>query len=140
MAGRRSYTTIDAVQFGTPSSPSLGPAERLAFLDLVSRTPITQFEPSDLPLILRWCELCVMAEQAAAHLAAEGAVVNGKQNPWFAVHQQATKGLLGLSLRLRLAPQSRAFKAPKTRAAAMSFYDRTRLEGDDGQAEAGEAH
>jgi len=38
-----------------------------------------------------------------------------------------------LSLRLRLSPQSRMDKAPKTQAAAtLSYYEQMALEGDDG--------
>jgi hypothetical protein len=41
---------------------------------------------SDLPLICRWAEITVMAEQAAGELAAQGMVTaDGKVSPWFAI-------------------------------------------------------
>ena len=49
-----------------------------------------------------------MAEQAAGELQAGGMVTaDGRVSPWFTIHQQATKSLTGLALRLRLGPQSR---------------------------------
>ena len=124
MAGRPPFETTDATPFGVPSPrlsapASLGPAEKQAFLALVTQAPAQQFAPVDLPLIVRWCELTVMAEKAMKHLAAEGEVVDGKQNPWFAVHQQATKGLTNLALRLRIGPQCRAQRVPKRTVAPM---------------------
>jgi hypothetical protein len=55
---------------------------------------------------------------------------------WFNLHERATKSLVALALRLRLGPQSRADKAPKTLPAAeMSYYERISFEegaDDDG--------
>jgi phage terminase small subunit len=131
--GRPSYTANDIVPFGTGNRRlrppgSVGEAEKAAFVDLVSTCPVTQFQSSDLPLLVRWCELTVMAEQAAERLRLEGMVTeNGKVSPWFSIHAQATKGLNGLALRLRLGPQSRAPRAPKRAAASMSYYDQMEL-------------
>lgn len=72
-----------------------------------------------------------MAEQAAGELQAQGMVTaDGKVSPWFTIHQQATKTLNALALRLRLGPQSRVNKAPKTRAGMVSYYERMMLEGE----------
>jgi phage terminase small subunit len=98
-------------------------------LDLICRVPAGQFRESDLSLLCRWAELTVMAEQAAGELAAQGMVADGKISPWFTVHQQATRGLALLALRLRLSPQARADKAPKTLPSAVSYYERMTLEG-----------
>jgi len=71
-----------------------------------------------------------MAEQAAGELAASGMVTaDGKVSPWFTIHQQATKALSNLALRLRLGPQSRALKAPKRRAQPLSYFEIMELEG-----------
>ena len=51
-----------------------------------------------------------MAEQAAGELTAGGMVVDGKPSPWFTIHQQATKALALLAMRLRLSLQARAKK------------------------------
>jgi phage terminase small subunit len=119
----------------------MGTAEKKVFVALVAAVPATQFMAADLSLICRWCEWTVAAERAAAHIAAEGEVTNdGKLSPWVAIREKATKALTGLALRLRLGPQSRAFKAPKRTVTSLSYYDRQSLEGNDGQGEAGEAH
>jgi phage terminase small subunit len=87
-------------------------------------------------LLCRWAELTVMAEQAAGELQASGMVTaDGKVSPWFSIHQQATKSLNALALRLRLGPQSRARKAPKTLAAPLSYFDLQELEVPDGTSE-----
>jgi len=44
-------------------------------------------------------------------------------------HQSATKTIAGLALRLRLGPQSRSPRAPKTAAAPTSYYEELELEG-----------
>jgi hypothetical protein len=132
-SGRKPFTTYDVQPFGAwdrlKPPASLGKPERRAFFDLISRVPAGQFCEADLPLICRWAELTVMAEQAAGELAAQGMVTaDGKVSPWFSIHQQATKGLTLLALRLRLGPQSRASKAPKTLVGELSYYDRRALE------------
>jgi hypothetical protein len=134
--GRQPYETTDVVPFGIGDSrlrppATLGEPEKRAFLDLVTTTDPKQFRASDLPLLCRWAELTVMAEQAASELAAGSMVTaDGKVSPWFTIHQMATKSLSGLALRLRLGPQSRTPKAPKTKPAAVSYYDRITLDGE----------
>ena len=128
--GRKPYTTTDVVPWhqGNPRlrpPESLAPREKQAFLHLVTTTPLAQFQPCDLPLMCRWAEATVQAEVAAAELAAHGMVTpDGKISAWFSIHQQATKTLNQLALRLRLGPQSRASKAPKTQPSHMSYYER----------------
>jgi hypothetical protein len=74
----------------------------------------------------------VLAEQAAGELAAAGPVTaDGKVSGWFAIHERATRGLTLLALRLRLGPQSRASRAPKTMVGELSYCDRQRMERDD---------
>ena len=74
----------------------------------------------------------MLADRAAAEMATGNLVENGLPSPWIAIHEKATKQLIALSLRLRLSPQSRMDKAPKTQAAKdLSYYDRMLLEGDD---------
>jgi hypothetical protein len=131
-SGRSSFTTYDTAPYGTGkrrlSAPStLGDREKAHFLALVSRCPASQFEPSDLPLLCRWAELCAMAEEASEHLATQDLVVDGKLNPWFVAHQMATKSLSGLALRLKVSPQARSPKAPKTRPMTLSYYEQQAL-------------
>jgi hypothetical protein len=131
--GRKSFVTYDVQPFGAAwdrlkPPASLGKPEKQAFFDLISRVPAGQFLEADLPLLCRWAELTVMAETAAGVLTAQGMVADGRVSPWFAIHERATKGLTLLALRLRLGPQSRASKAPKTLPGELSYYDRRALE------------
>jgi len=117
----------------------LGELQRRAFVDLVTSCPISQFHRSDLSLLCRWCELTVMAEQAALKLEQEGMVVTGqhgpKASPWFGVHRDCCRELRALSQRLQLGPRGRAPKAPKTVAGRVSYYERMAMEeGDDDEA------
>jgi|SRR6516165_10304970 phage terminase small subunit len=132
--GRKPYETRDIIPFGVERRrlrppASLGEPEKRAFLDLVLSVPLEQFQAADLPLLARWSELTVMAETAAAELRTRGMVIDGKVSPWFSIHRDACKELRSLALRLRLGPQSRASKAPKTKPSTVSYYERMELEG-----------
>jgi len=87
------------------------------------------FRPADLPLMARYCEAVVLAEQAAGELAACGVVIDGKASAWFGVHQSACKTVSVLALRLRLGPQARQPRAHKTSTGPVSYYERLELEG-----------
>jgi phage terminase small subunit len=105
----------------------------VVFLDLVSSTDPKQFRESDPPLMARYCELVVLAEQAAGELAADGVVIThnkgSRVSPWFNVHASTVKSLAMVATRLKLSPSARAPKAPKTTPAAVSYYERLSLEG-----------
>ena len=138
--GRQPYTTRDVQPFGLPGRlrppRSLGELEKRAFIDLICAVPSTQFRPSDLPLLCRWAELNVMAEQAAGELQAHGMVgTDGKPSAWFTVYHQSVKALSLLAMRLHLAPQSRGHAAPKTQPGPVSYYDRLTIEAADGDAQ-----
>jgi hypothetical protein len=136
--GRKSFAQIDINSWGERLEPpeSLCPLERRVFVDLISACPLQQFQPCDLSFLCRWCELEVMAQTAAAELHRSMVTVDGKVSPWVSIHAQAVKGQGLLALRLRLGPQSRANRAPKTQAAPMSYYERASLLGDDTDEEA----
>jgi len=135
--GRRPFTTTDVMPSWYDAAPRLRPpehlgeAERQAFIDLTSSVPAAQFTSADLPLICRWCELEAQAQTAARELREHGMVAKDKLSPWLSVHSQAVKGQAILALRLRLGPQSRASKAPKTMPSRTSYYDRMLLEESD---------
>src|SRR5262245_16618063 len=133
--GRKPFATYDINPFGLPDErlrppASLGTLEKQVFVDLITRCPAGQFRESDLPLLCRWAEATVLAERAAAEMAAGSLVTaDGRVSPWVSIHERATKSLIALALRLRLGPQSRADKAPKTLpAASLSYYERMMLE------------
>ena len=137
MSGRRPYATYDVPRFGEgvrrlKPPPGLPEAEKKVFLDLIGAVPAAQFQPSDLPLVTRFCELTILAQRAAEGLRNAPLVDdNGKPSAWVAVHASAVKGLTMVALKLRLSPQSRS-KAPKAKASPLSFYERQELlEADD---------
>jgi phage terminase small subunit len=132
--GRKPYETTDVMPFGANSRrlqppDCLGELQKRAFLDLITSVPRSQFRASDLPLLARYAELVVMAEQAAFELQQGGMVVDGKRSPWFAIHRDVTRELRVLSQRLQVDPKARAKKAPKTVAGPVSYYERMDLEG-----------
>ena len=137
--GRKPFTTVDIAPFDMPVErlqppPHLGPAATRVFRDLVLRVPAGQFKPSDLSLVCRWCEWTAVADRAAAEMAT-GELVDehGQPSPWIAIAERASKQLVALALRLRLGPQSRASKAPKSEpVASLSYYEQMMLEDDDG--------
>jgi hypothetical protein len=137
--GRKPYATVDITPFDAPDQrlrppDSLGPLEKRIFFHLITHVPAAQFQPADLPLVCRWCELSAVADRAAAELATGNLVTeDGRPTPWLAVHEKAVKGLVALSLRLRLSPQSRMDKSPKTQpVGTLSYYEQMALEDDDG--------
>src|SRR5262249_31386745 len=136
MAGRKPFITTDVAPYGMGKErlrppDTLGEPEKRAFVDLVLSVPASQFRKCDLPLLCRWSQLTVMAEQAAGERQAQGMVVDGKQSPWFAIHQSACRELRALAGRLKLGPSSRVSRAPKTLPAGnISYYERMRLAGE----------
>jgi phage terminase small subunit len=144
--GRQPYATYDVHSFDTPNPrirppDSLSELEKKVFRDLVSACPADQFRRSDIGLLARWSELSVMAQEAAFEMSTHGRVTpDGKTSPWLSVYMQATKQLNGLALRLRLGPQSRANKAPKTLPQEPSYYDLMEDDDDDGDSADGGRH
>ena len=136
--GRKPFTTIDVSPFDMPVErlqppPHLGHAATRIFRSLVASVPAAQFKPSDLSLVCRWCEWTAIADRAAAEIAT-GELVDehGRPSPWIAIAERASKQLVALSLRLRLGPQSRASKAPKTEAPGQqSYYERMAAEDNE---------
>lgn len=113
---------------------SLSDQERPLFVDIVTAHDPKHFIASDLPLLCRYVEAAVLADQAAAELRMAGAVIDGKPSPWLTVQEKCTRALVLLSLRLRLSPQARR---PNTsgRVRPMSAYDQMRI-GDHDDADA----
>ena len=68
--GRSSYAASDTPSYGEDSRRLKPPAglpkpEKAVFLNLILAAPSTQFLPADLPLVVRYCELVVLAARAA---------------------------------------------------------------------------
>jgi phage terminase small subunit len=86
---------------------SLSEAERAVFVAVVAACDPEHFRKSDLPLLCRFCELTALAGQAAHELREHGAVIDGKSSAWIVVQEKCVRGLVALSARLRVCPQSR---------------------------------
>jgi phage terminase small subunit len=136
-SGDENPQTAELIPFGSRDRrlhppDSLSDSARAAFIDLVGAMPVSHFRPADMALVCAYSEAVVLAERAAFELSQPNGIVtaDNKVSPWFSVHQQATKTLIGLALRLRLGPQSRALKQSKKEPAPVSYYDRMRMEKD----------
>ena len=84
--GRISAAAMSMIGVGgeqaLPSPPArLSEPERELFAALVTGCDAGHFREVDLPLLSRYCEAAVLAEQAALELR-NGAVVDGKPSPW----------------------------------------------------------
>lgn len=106
----RNWRRRQATRLEPPTS--LSEAERTVFIALVNSCGPTHFKASDMPLLSRYCEQTVLADLAAIYLREEGAVAGAKVSPWVTVQEKAIRGLVALSMRLRLSPQARL--DPKT--------------------------
>ena len=95
---------------------SLSEAARTVFLGIVTGAKSNHFQATDLPLLVRYCEAAVLAQEAAEHLRLEGPVViAGRISPWMVIQEKSVRSLVALSMRLRLSPQSRAANNPSRR-------------------------
>jgi hypothetical protein len=109
--------------------PSLSPAERTIFIDIVASNDPKHFRLSDQPLLARYVETCVLSEVAAKELR-RGAVVDGKPSPWLIVQEKCVRAMAALSMRLRLSPQARKVNASAPQH-NVSVYDRMKHEPDE---------
>lgn len=108
---------------------TLSEAERAAFIEIVNSCDPKHFVRSDLPLLCRYAEASVLAEQAAQELR-QGAVIGGRPSPWITVQEKAVRALIALSMRLRVSPQARQPNNPSRKTTAgPSAYDL--MEPDD---------
>jgi phage terminase small subunit len=132
---RRSDAFFTTLPHAAPSSPiprlkppeSMSEGGRAVFLDLVMSSRPDQFQPTDLPLLVRYCEASAMADRAEGEIA-KRPLVKGKPNPWASHLAAATKTVSMMAMRLRLSPQARAPNNPGRRPAAMSYYERMDFE------------
>ena len=116
--GRISAAAMSMIGVGGEQARPLPPAglsepERELFSSIVDGCDAEHFRQTDLPLLSRYCEAAVLAEQAALELR-NGAVLNGKPSPWIVIQEKCVRAMVSLSMRLRLSPQSRL--DPKTLA------------------------
>jgi hypothetical protein len=136
---RSTYTTFDTEEFAGDAAPRrLKPSARLTgraraiFTVTVNDCAIRHFREADRPLLERFAEVSALAEHAADEMAENGVVIeDNKPSPWFGIYVSTIKTMNNLALRLRISPQSRSPRAPKTQAAPQSYYDVMEDENDD---------
>lgn len=109
--GRRSAAALEAISVdGKPDRlqppDHLSADERQRFVEIISTCDAKHFRPSDTTLLCRFVEADALAERAAKELR-KHPVVDGKASAWLAVQEKSVRALVSLSMRLRLAPQSR---------------------------------
>jgi Phage terminase, small subunit len=84
------------------------PAEvATVFMELVLSMPADHFRRTDAPLIEAYAQAIVLGREAYEHLQSEGQVIAGRTSPWVTCLEKAHRSAVALSMRLRLAPQSR---------------------------------
>lgn len=90
----------------TPPDTLSKPAQTV-YAHTVNSVDPSHFSEVDAPLLEAYAQSAALATEAAQHIDADGAVVEGKPSPWLAVSEKAIKQLVALSARLRICPQSR---------------------------------
>jgi phage terminase small subunit len=89
----------------------LSDQEERVFRQLLASVDGTHFHPSDLPLLVAYCQAVAQHDRAVQAIRREGDVVDGKPSPWVVVLEKAQRAMVALSMRLRLSPQARREKA-----------------------------
>ena len=76
------------------------------FRHTVASAEYGHYQPEDMSLLVAYSQTVVLAETAAAELAANP-VVDGKVSPWLAIQKEQVRLLAMLSTRLKIGPKSR---------------------------------
>jgi phage terminase small subunit len=133
---RRSGDFFATLPHAAPSSPiprlkppeTMSEAARRVFCDLVMGAKPDAFQPTDLPLLVRYCEAAATCERAEGEIARKP-LVKGRASPWIGILAQASKTVSMMAMRLRLSPQARAPNNPgRGRATPLSYYERMDFE------------
>ena len=101
--GRKSAEQLSVIDINV-QQPRLSPPAYLSrpelelFSSIVDVCDAEHFRKTDLPLLSRYCEAAILAEQAALELR-NGAVVDGKPSPWIVVQEKCVRALVSLSMR-----------------------------------------
>jgi hypothetical protein len=124
--------------------PGLSLVEKTLFLDIVIDHRPEHFKFTDGVLLVAYVRAVLDEREAAAHLEAEGRVIDGKLSPWLSVRQQAHKAMLSFARALRLGPLGRAPSRasrpqPLKPSQTLSYYDRMNLELDHATSEGDDA-
>jgi hypothetical protein len=102
----------------------LGEIEAAVFRQTVATMPFEHFSLEDVSLLSAYSQAAVLAQKAAAELAAHP-VIDGRVSPWLIIQKEQVRLLAQLSIRLKIGPKSRR---PDSRRAGkpsspVSYYD-----------------
>lgn len=110
---------------------------RRIFEHIIDSVKPEHFKPVDTDLLVEFATAVALARRAAAAIEAEGAVIGGKTSPWVVVQEKSVRSIVALSMRLRIAPQSRYDVRQASRNAndrsVVAGYSMTRRPYDDGE-------
>jgi phage terminase small subunit len=123
---RTSFAALSIANFRAEPERLEPPAElsgvaRDIFIATVNGTDAKHFQPSDLPMLVTYCETAALLREATRKLG-KRLTIKGRANPLVAVHATLARTLVNLSIRLRLTPKARAVNTP-TRPARVSAYE-----------------
>ena len=116
------FEVVPGLPFQPP--PTLTPAGREIFREVMGSVVLDHFEDSDLPLLEQFAEATALARRAALELE--------KGDPpavrWLSIWRDATRTMALLAMRLRLSPQARREKAKAPRT--LTFSETLRMNPD----------
>lgn len=124
---------IGRVRIEPPPTASARVAK--VFREVVGSVDAQHLRPCDAVTVEAFAQAVDLARTAAAALADEGCVVDGRTSPWIAILERAHRSVATLGRALRLTPNTRVDRrvaGTSTRALArQSIYDRMELGTDD---------
>ena len=107
---------------------TLSEGARAEFIRIVTSERADHFKPSDMPLLVQYCEAAALAERSMRELQHDDAKAT-----WLTRWEKACRTLTALSARLRICPQARQPNRP-TRPERTSYYEQMALEDSDEEA------
>jgi len=106
-AASLSVVPLDSRNVRLKPPANLPELEKALFVSLVAANPPQHFRESDMPLLVQYCNACILSERAMDELRAEP-IINNRSTAWLTVFEKASRAMVALSMRLRLSPQARA--------------------------------
>ena len=117
---------IDVTRTRIEPPPSLSAPVREIFREVVGSVDAQHLRPCDVPTVETYCEAVHLARTAAAQIALEGAVIDGRASAWVGIQERAHRSVASLGRALRLTPHSRADRrtaGTSTRPMRRSIYE-----------------
>jgi phage terminase small subunit len=129
--GRKSAASFERLvidaRFNRLQPPDgLDPSIEQRFANIVASCDPQHFVPSDVSLLVQFCEADLLCDRAAAEIRRGGAVLaDGRVSPWITVQEKGVRAIVALATKLRLAPSARL--DPKTVARRTERWTPDRL-------------